>query len=54
VDLGVESDYPTAVERNSNPLVCLCEHPVADIGIDFGQCQRCGRKPLSLFLLSPS
>lgn len=32
-----------------NPLVCVCPEPLADPRVKFGQCERCGRKPLALF-----
>jgi hypothetical protein len=49
VELGLESDYPTSKELSRNPMVCVCPSTDADLRFDYGQCARCGRKPLSLF-----
>ena len=32
-----------------NPLVCVCPSPSADPRVDYGMCQVCKRKPLTLF-----
>jgi hypothetical protein len=31
------------------PMVCVCPQPQADPTVNFGECARCRRKPLSLF-----
>lgn len=33
------------------PMVCVCEHTDARLGVNFGQCSKCRRKPVALMAL---